>query len=392
MKLLLYSNFFAPSVGGVETIVMSLARGLAELSEDKKDLARFDLTVVTGTPANGFDDRSLPFMVVRQPSFWSLRRLIAASDIVHIAGPALAPMFLAWAARKPYIVEHHGYQAICLNGILIQQPEKTICPGHFQAGNYGKCTRCEGSRMTGWRANLKLVRMFPRLWLAKTATRNIAVSEHVLRRIAWPRTQVILHGVEDAVSRTSERPPRAGKFRFAYVGRLVEEKGLLILLEAAKLLAREKFEFELLFIGDGPERATLESTIQRESLTEFVRITGFLGGPVFAEMMDTVDAVAMPSQWEETAGLAAMEQMIRGRLVIATKIGGLAETIGGAGLLCLPGSAQDLAQNMTLALQDSSLAARLGATARARAISQFSRTRMVQEHAAIYYEVVYLKR
>ena len=50
MKLLLYSHFFAPSVGGVETIVLSLARGLAEV-RTADGLSEFDLTLVTETPS-----------------------------------------------------------------------------------------------------------------------------------------------------------------------------------------------------------------------------------------------------------------------------------------------------------------------------------------------------
>ncbi len=66
MKLLLYTHFFAPSVGGVETIVLSLARGLAEL-RTVDNRPRFELTVVAKTPAGDFDDGSLPFRVVRNP-------------------------------------------------------------------------------------------------------------------------------------------------------------------------------------------------------------------------------------------------------------------------------------------------------------------------------------
>ena len=136
MKLLLYSHFFAPSVGGVETIVLSLARGLAEL-RTKDSQPQFALTVVTETPAANFDDRSLPFRVTRQPRLRELWRIIRASDVIHIAGPSLAPLFLAKLARKPVVVEHHGYQAICPNGVLLQLPAATICRGHFHAGHYG---------------------------------------------------------------------------------------------------------------------------------------------------------------------------------------------------------------------------------------------------------------
>ena len=67
MKLLIYSHFFAPSIGGVETLVLSLARGLAGLGAASGD-SEFEITLVTQTHAGKFDDLSLPFRVVRRPS------------------------------------------------------------------------------------------------------------------------------------------------------------------------------------------------------------------------------------------------------------------------------------------------------------------------------------
>ena len=86
MKLLLYSHFFAPSIGGVETIVMSLARGLAEL-RSADGAPEFDVTLVTQTPRDSFDDAAPPFRVVRQPGFGKLLTLIRESGVVHVAGP-----------------------------------------------------------------------------------------------------------------------------------------------------------------------------------------------------------------------------------------------------------------------------------------------------------------
>src|SRR5215469_9608985 len=113
-KVLIYTHAFAPKVGGVETVVMSLATGLAGLSEADR-IASLDVTVVTPTPRGQFDDESLPFQLVRQPSLAELAHLIRAADIIHLAGPALLPLFLGLFLRKPVVVEHHGYQAVCPN-------------------------------------------------------------------------------------------------------------------------------------------------------------------------------------------------------------------------------------------------------------------------------------
>jgi len=133
VKLLLYSHYFAPSIGGVETIVMSLARGLAELRAEN-GAQEFEITLVTQTPREDFDDSALPFPVIRQPGFWRLMRLVRGADAVHLAGPALAPLALGLLWRKPVVVEHHGFQVICPTGQLLIESRGEPCPGHFMAG------------------------------------------------------------------------------------------------------------------------------------------------------------------------------------------------------------------------------------------------------------------
>jgi hypothetical protein len=141
VKLLLYSHFFAPSIGGVKTVVMSLARGLSQCSSSGS-YGEFELTLVTQTPCGWFDDFSLPFLVVRQPNFNSLRKLIRSADVIHVAGAAILPILLGLLLRKPVVVEHHGFQTICPTGQLFQEPENIPCPGHFMAERYTHCLAC----------------------------------------------------------------------------------------------------------------------------------------------------------------------------------------------------------------------------------------------------------
>ena len=390
MKLLLYSHFFAPSIGGVETVVLSLAGGLQELRTPNGS-SEFEVTLVTQTPAHNYDDRSLPFPVIRQPNLVQLWKLIRKSDIVHVAGPALAPLFLTRLVRKPLVIEHHGYQAICPNGLLVHQPDGSICPGHFQAGRHMECWRCRRSEVSSPRSLTSLLLMFPRTWFSRKATANLANSHHVLERHALPRSSVVYHGIEDPLGGGSAPLSAAGspgKLCFAYVGRFFPEKGITVLLRAAAILRREGLDFEVRLIGDGPQRPKLEEIIAQNDLNSCVHITGYLSGADLTEALREVRVVVMPSVCEETAGLAAIEQMMRGRLVIASKIGGLAEVVDDAALMFPPGDAQTLAGCMREVLRDSSIVDSIGLKARDRARVMFQRKRMVQEHAQVYRDVL----
>jgi glycosyltransferase involved in cell wall biosynthesis len=383
MKLLVYSHYFAPSIGGVETIVLGLSRGLAEL-RIANGAPEFEITVVTETPAGNYDDPSLPFRVIRQPGLFYLWRLVRACDVIHAAGPALLPLFLARLAGKPAALEHHGYQAICPNGILVHQPDRSVCPGHFQAGRYAECLRCN-ARETSWpRSCRNLLLMFLRHALTRRAAANVAVSQHVMQRLAMPRSTVIYHGIDDPLSNASSSHPSPGRICFGYAGRLVPEKGIPVLVQAVKKLIGEGHQFDVRLIGDGDERPSLEEMIGREQLESCVQITGYLTGTALSDAIRDVQVLVMPSNWEETAGLAAIEQMMRGRLVIVSDIGGLGEIAGDAGLRFTPGNADALADCMRKVLRDPSLIESFGRRARERALRLFTRSRMTEGHARIY--------
>ena len=391
MKLLLYSHYFAPSVGGVESIAMSLASGLSQL-QTADGHRGFEVTVATETAAGQFDDATLPFKIVRAPKPAELRGLIRWSDAVHVAGPAVAPMFWSWWIGRPYVVEHHGYQAICPNGLLFFHPQKTVCPGYFQAHRYFQCLRCNGKSLGALGSAALLCRTFARQWLSRRAAANISISSHVLRRHDLPRSSRCYYGIEDPLMGGAENhsPQDKEVLCFAYVGRLVEEKGLMLLIEAVRHLRKEGFRLVLRFVGDGPERQKLEDAARAAGLmeTETVEFTGFLRGVALTKCLRTVHAVVMPSIWEETAGLAAIDQMMLGRLVIAADIGGLGEVVGDAGLKFEPGSAEALASCMRQVLRNPFLVGEIGRKARERALRLFQRQRMLEEHAGIYRQVV----
>ena len=347
----------------------------------------FEVVLATQTPAASFDDRSLPFSVVRAPTLFRLWRLIRSSDVIHIAGPSLAPLFLSWIARRPTVIEHHGYQAVCPNGLFVHQPDAAVCPGHFQAHRYGECLKCVAHESSKLRAAKSLLLMFPRYFLARRASASLVISKYILRRFEFPRSSVIYYGIEDPfrdLQAMSAEGPSTGRISFAYVGRLVSEKGIPVFLAAVGLLRNEGFSVDVSLIGDGPQRPELEAIIARNHLESCVQITGFLSGQALSEAVRGVRVVVMPSVWEETAGLAAIEQMMRGKLVIASDIGGLAEVLGQSGLKCAPGDAKSLAEAMRQVLHQPAIVDSLGRTARTRALANFHRDRMIAEHVRVY--------
>jgi glycosyltransferase involved in cell wall biosynthesis len=218
---------------------------------------------------------------------------------------------------------------------------------------------------------------------------NIAPTKHVAMRNRLPRSKVIFHGIEDPYNAFSSVQSSAYEPNsFAYLGRLVREKGLLILLEAMRLLRQEGYDVFLRIIGDGPERLSVERATAEWGLQKNVSFTGFLLKAELDAALQDVGTIIMPTLMEETAGLAVIEQMMRERLVIASDIGGLAEVVGSTGLLFPPGNAPALAECMEKVMQHSEVISAMGSKARERARVVFARTTMIADHAAAYRTLV----
>lgn len=385
MKLLLYSHFFAPSIGGVETFVLSLARGLSA-QPNSTGQPEFEITLATQTSADGFDDSALQFHVVRCPGKSALWRLIRACDVLHIASPAFSPLIFGLLARKPVVVEHHGFHTICPNGQLLIEPSATPCPGHFMAGRHRECFRCNAGQ--GWFASREMWFLtFVRRFLCKRVAVNITPTAWLAGLLQLPRAVAIPHGLENIASALPVSETPSTKPVITFQGRLVTTKGVGILFEAARILSAQNRAFELLVIGDGPERAALERLSQLPELAGRVRFTGKLTGAQLDAALAQSSIVVVPSLGGEVFGLVVAENMARGLPVITSDLGAFTEVVGDAGLTFRTGDAAELARELAGVLDDPAFSAQLRQHGRQRALEFCDFQKMLEAHAAVYRRV-----
>jgi glycosyltransferase involved in cell wall biosynthesis len=167
---------------------------------------------------------------------------------------------------------------------------------------------------------------------------------------------------------------------------LVHRKGVDVLLEAFASLASGACGV-LWIAGDGPERAPLEATASRLGVAEHVRFLGHRGD--LPDLLEACDVFALPSR-QEGLGVAALEAMARGRPVVASAVGGLAEIVvpGETGVLVPPGDAGALASALARLCGDPASARRLGAAGAARVQEYFLADRMVSAYEALYREIL----
>ncbi len=385
MKLLLYSHYFAPSIGGVETIVQSLASGLAEL-RSKEGTREFSVTLVTQTPRENFDDAALPFSVVRQPRLLELTKLVREADVLHLAGPALLPLILGMLARKPVVVEHHGFQVICPTGQLLIESKGEPCPGHFMAGRRAECWKCDPA--LGWLGARRLwLLTFVRRWLCTRVRSNVMPTNWLREQLRLPRDTTIHHGLVPLRPAPETEVSSLDVPVIAFQGRLVSTKGAEILLEAAKALLAEGREFRIVIVGDGPERVRLEAQANQAPLTGRVQFTGRVAPAELETVLGGATAVVVPSLGGEVFGMVVAENMLRGLPVIASDLGSFVEVLGETGETFQKGSAGELARKLREVVWPPTSQRTTRDAARTRAELEFSLQKMTMAHAALYWRV-----
>ncbi len=160
----------------------------------------------------------------------------------------------------------------------------------------------------------------------------------------WPKIHIVRCGVEPAFLEGDGRPfPSAP--RLVNVGRLNEQKGQLLLVEALGLVAQDGIDFHLTLVGDGELRGVVEEAIRRHGLERCVTITGWASGAVVREELLASRALILPS-FAEGLPVVIMEALGLGRPVVSTYVAGIPELVepGRSGWLIPAGSVEHIAQ------------------------------------------------
>ena len=132
----------------------------------------------------------------------------------------------------------------------------------------------------------------------------------------WPKIHVVHCGLEPAFHEVTPIPPPA-RPRLVCVGRLCEQKGQLLLIDAAHRLATKGIEFELVLAGDGELRTEIEALIDKFGLSNRVRITGWISGDSVRREILAARGLVLPS-FAEGLPVVLMEAMALRRPVLTT--------------------------------------------------------------------------
>jgi len=386
MRILLV-NDYATATAGAERITLGLRDGLRARGHDVRVFASRAQLIAGESFADatcyGTNTRVQTLTsTVNWSAARALRREIRdfAPDVVQVQMFLwqLSPSILPVLRSVPSVYWAMTFKAVCPTG-LKWLPGGAPCDVHAGVA----CLRHRCITLTGV-GPLMLQRA---LWRRRRGAFSAVVScshdvQGQLERDGIETREVIWPGVPEA----PRRPALDGPPTVTYAGRLTVEKGPDVLVRAFAR-ARERVPGARLSIaGAGPAEPALRALIDRLGLGDAAVLHGHLVGATLEETLGRAWIHAVPSRWPEPFGLTATEAMMRGTAVVASDIGGLAESVVHelTGLRVPAGDEDALASALVRVLSDRALAERFGDAGRERAHALFTMESCLQRFERLY--------
>ena len=276
------------------------------------------------------------------------------------------------------IVHTHGYKADIYGYLAARETKAKLV---------ATCHNWTGATFS-LRWYERLDRFFLRRFDAIAAVSGTIQDTLTRSGVQQDRVRIVENGIDiESFSRGQPILKNLPKFKnrkiVGFVGRLVREKGLTFLLEAAKSIVAMDSNVTFVLAGDGPDQDYLGQLVKEYGLEDEIVFLGPL-----SELPDTYasfDIFVLPSL-NEGMPMAVLEAMASGRPVVATRIGAVPQLLqdGESGLLVSPGDATQLAAAIRRLLDSPALRQKLGAQGHQRVCEHFSAEAMAEKYLEIY--------
>lgn len=385
-RVLLVHDYGTPT-GGAEVVILGLRVALRERGIDARLLsssaslpgARVDADFVA--PGTLGSARTL-LQCVNVGAWREVRRALRSfrPNVVHVRTflTQLSPTILPPLEGVPAILHVADYRPICP---LTTKRLPNGSPCFHQAGLVCRRTGCVPTR------DVVPLTLQAVAWRRRRDVFDavVANSEHVAGRLRAEGFTVD-GTIPNGVPRTRLRAVVKGAPTVAFAGRLVDAKGVDVLLRSLAIVRDRVPDVSALIAGDGPARDSLGRLATDLGLERHVSFLGHLDRGSLERRFASAWVQVVPSTWEEPFGLVAAEAAMRGTAVVASSTGGLAELVkdGVTGLLVAPGDPAALADALGRLLSERDVAAAMGRAGHSLACERFDENRIVDRFLELY--------
>lgn len=314
--------------------------------------------------------------------------IIHLHNIYHQISPSI--LTVAKKYKVPVVMHVHDYKLLCPNYQLFADgaPCEACKPNKYYHCLQKRCFKNSLSQSA-----LATLEMYIHHNLLKIYEKNIqtfiAPSNFMKQKMLdfnWPEKniKVIINPFSSAISAEAEEIEKAKNQNYLlFFGRLSKEKNLQTLIKAANLT-----NTPLKIVGIGEEKDALEK--ETKLFKAQVEFLGYKKGRELKEIILNAKAVVIPSICYENMPLSMLEALSLGKIVIASKIGGMPEIIkeGENGFLFAPGNYEELASKIKLLDQTDLIKMRTNAY---QSVKNLSPENNLQQVINVYKNILNLK-
>ena len=376
MRVLHVNKLYTPWIGGIEAVIQDLAEGLVTLPDvhcevlvcqdrGPKEISNLNGVRVTRVASSGM----LLSMPVAPGFSAQLQTMAPEFDIVHVHTPFPLLLFYDWTALRQkgvrIVIHHHSDIIRPLQRALLsplQRLEKRFLDSADKIVVTSEGMLKHSLTLANYHAKCQVIP----LSIDLSRVRDISSTE---RAIVRDRLGI------DETARV-----------VMFVGRLAYYKGLRYLVEAVRSL-----DLNLLIVGNGPLRTQLTKQIERENLTDKIRILGRITNDELASLYSIADLFVLPSTApSEAFGLVQLEAMSYGVPVINTDLASGVPSVSRhneTGLTVRAADSIALRDAIKLLLEDNELRARFSKAALQR-VKSFDRSVILETLHSLYRELV----
>lgn len=375
MRVLLLNYEFPPAGGGAGYATLNIARRLRAMG--------VEADVLTARISNESDGDRIDGVPVYRVASWRKG--------LHDCGLRGAYTFVLAAAFKRrrlhalnnYDLEHYFFSLP--TGLL------SILPG---AGRpMPSVVSLRGSDVPGYDPFNRKVEMIHsmikpvtrRIW--SNANRVVALSE-ALANIARNTSpdidyRVIPNGIDEIHFNPPVSRERMPQLRLVTVARLLERKGIHVIIEACA--KPEPLPVELTIVGTGTYEETLRNHVKEMGVSDRVRFAGYVSNDELPGLYQKMDAFVLPSE-VESFGLVFTEAMSCELPILASNVGGIPETVrhGVDGLLCPPGRPDLLRDNINTMIRNYDARVEMGKSGRRRILEKYTWNKVAEAYMKTY--------
>ncbi|NLY91149.1 MAG: glycosyltransferase family 4 protein [Firmicutes bacterium] len=346
MKVLMLSWEFPPqSVGGIAPHVHDLTLALAEKGQEITVLTRGVAQEETVEKKKGIKVYPMDSGAPQPPNFisWVMQLNLGLME--------KAAALVAQGETFDLIHAHDWLVAYAGKGLKHAYRKPLVATVHAT----------EWGRNNGLHNELQRYISNVEWWLTYEAWRVICCSRYMFNelqqifKLPADKLRIIPNGVYPEAFRRQSGDVRAIRRQYAaddeqivfYVGRLVFEKGLDLLLDAAPRILARREKVKFIIAGKGPYAEHLHNRARQMGLYHKFYFTGYIDDLTRNALFSAADVAVFPSFYEPF-GIVALEAMAAGTPVVVTDTGGLGEVVhhGKNGLKAFPNNPESLADNI----------------------------------------------